>query len=96
MPILAAQAAGPGSRTFDWVDAQTLLLYGSVLVDAESGQPLGSLGIDRVRTQAVIDRETVLVHAKGKDGEADRVLLVKLKSDEVEKARKAARAGKGK
>ncbi|MEZ0264304.1 MAG: hypothetical protein ACAI43_06225, partial [Phycisphaerae bacterium] len=84
VPILAAQAAGPGSRTFDWVDHQTLLLYGSVLVDAESGQPLGSLGIDRVRTQAVIDRETVLVHAKGKDGEADRVLLIKLKGDEVE------------
>jgi hypothetical protein len=54
------------------------------------------LGIDRVRTQAVVDRETVLVHTKGKDGEADRVLLVKLKADEIEKARKAARAGKGK
>lgn len=74
-------------RALDWAgDNTTWLLYGQILLDANSGQVLGVLGIDQTIQQHVIDSKTLVLLAKVNSG-ANRLVQVELDPAAIAKLR---------
>jgi hypothetical protein len=92
-PYPAGAGEGFVGRTFDWVDANTWLLMGRALIDADTGKVLGDLGVENVRAQRVVDKDTLLLQTQGADGRAGLV-QVKLNAQAVGEKRAEARGGK--
>jgi hypothetical protein len=82
LPYPAGAASEFSGRTLEYVDANTWLLLGRALIDAESGKVLGDLQIENPHAQRVVDRETLLLQTEGSEGKG-QLLQVKLKTDAV-------------
>ncbi len=87
LPIMD-RAAFTG-RALDWAgDNNTWLLYGQTLIDISSGAVLGTLGIEHVIGQHVVDAKTLVLVSKLNSG-AHRLMRLELDPDAIAKARPA-------
>lgn len=94
LPYAAGASENFTGRALDYLDPNTYLLLGRVLIDVETGKVLGELEIENVRAQRVIDKETLLLHTQSAQGK-NQLLEVKLKEDVI-LAKRAEVRGKNK
>jgi hypothetical protein len=78
-------------HTLDWVDANTWLVMGRTLLDADTGRIIGDLGIENPRAQRVVDKETILLQTQSADGK-NQLMQVKLNLEAINAKRAELRA----
>lgn len=94
LPYPAGATEEFDGRPLDYVDANTWLLMGRVLIDVETGKVLGELGVETPVAQRVLDRETILLQVHDGAGK-NRLVQVKLKTDAVVARRSEVRGTRG-
>jgi hypothetical protein len=94
LPYPAGASEAFNGRSLDYVDANTWLLMGRVLIDVETGKVLGELGVETPVAQRVLDRETILLQVHDGAGK-NRLVQVKLKADAVTARRSEVRGTRG-
>jgi hypothetical protein len=94
LPYPAGATEEFDGRPLDYVDANTWLLMGRVLIDVETGKVLGELGVETPVAQRVLDRETILLQVHDGAGK-NRLVQVKLKTDAIVARRSEVRGTRG-
>jgi len=78
-------ASFPG-RTLSWLDKQTVLLYGNVILDLPTGKMLAAMALPQIRDQQVIDEQNILLQYQTSQG-TNALMHVKLDRDVLEQSR---------
>lgn len=84
-------AEGFNGRTLDWLDANTFLIMGRSLIDADTGKVIGDLGIENPKAQRVVDKETLLLQTQNAEGKT-LITQVKLNLEAINAKRAELKA----
>jgi hypothetical protein len=90
-PYPQGSADGFNGRTLDWLDANTFLIMGRSLIDADTGKVIGDLGIENPKAQRVVDKETLLLQTQNAEGKT-QITQVKLNLEAINAKRAELKA----